>query len=429
MFNASETILFRTCRLCRSKLCCPLSRRYSSDLSHLIEDINSRPMRYFSDRIIATPTRLVKQTLPRITPFKDRFLLNASNLYPGHHLAYFPSKTETSSLLADGTDPYYSPGRPFNRCIWTGGTMEFLKPMPINSAPFTLTEQIVNARIEGQDDKQRVSMTIKRSIHPKHWALIRGSDAASDATRTCVAETRDLTFMRGKHPNRSTDEEHVSSKVLKPKVTPDVKQTLVPTPALLFRWSALTWNSHSIHLDKQHCQEVEGYQNLLVHGSLSALLILEVLDGHLTRWPGVLQKAGIEKISSFQYKNLAPLFAEEEMTICAKRKEDGPEGGSFDVWIEGRDGGYAVKGLVKTKKHDLEPPADIHQKESTSPATKASIEHDSTFIEGIRPVPYEPKASMPFRYNKEGKAKRQKPTRTPSGLAAQSSESEPPVKP
>ena len=107
--------------------------------------------------------------------------------------------------------------------------------------------------------------------------------------------------------------------------------SLTPTPSHLFRFSALTFNAHRIHLDPQYTREIEGHRNLLVHGPLSLVLMLSVLRSQL--------KIG-EMVLKFDYRNLAPLYVEEEMRICAKR--DGET--RFDVWIEGKEGGYAVKG-------------------------------------------------------------------------------------
>jgi hydroxyacyl-ACP dehydratase HTD2-like protein with hotdog domain len=114
---------------------------------------------------------------------------------------------------------------------------------------------------------------------------------------------------------------------------PDFAVTVKPTQSLLFRFSALTFNAHSIHLDPQYSREVEGHRNILVHGPLSLVLMLSVLRSQL-------KKGSI--IQAFDYRNLAPLYANEEMKICI-RKETG-RADKFDVWIEGREGGYAVKG-------------------------------------------------------------------------------------
>ena len=40
---------------------------------------------------------------------------------------------------------------------------------------------------------------------------------------------------------------------------PDFTFEFLPTPTTLFRFSALTFNAHFIHLDKQYAVEMEGY--------------------------------------------------------------------------------------------------------------------------------------------------------------------------
>jgi hydroxyacyl-ACP dehydratase HTD2-like protein with hotdog domain len=57
-----------------------------------------------------------------------------------------------------------------------------------------------------------------------------------------------------------------------------------------------------------------------------------------------------EMIMKFDYRNLAALFANEEMKICARKDQE--REGRFDVWIEGREGGYAAKGTAVVGKRD-----------------------------------------------------------------------------
>lgn len=99
----------------------------------------------------------------------------------------------------------------------------------------------------------------------------------------------------------------------------------------------MTFNAHSIHLDKEYTQNQEGYRNLLVHGPLTLTLLLSVLQRHL-------DGLGL-RVDHIEYKNLAPLFVEEQLTVCGKPKN---EDGTWDVWIEGPDGGLAVRGTVRT---------------------------------------------------------------------------------
>jgi 3-methylfumaryl-CoA hydratase len=58
--------------------------------------------------------------------------------------------------------------------------------------------------------------------------------------------------------------------------TGDEAVTLVPDAPLLFRFSALTYNTHRIHYDQEYATAVEAYPGLVVHGPLLALLLLEL---------------------------------------------------------------------------------------------------------------------------------------------------------
>ncbi len=62
-----------------------------------------------------------------------------------------------------------------------------------------------------------------------------------------------------------------------------------------------------------------------------------------------------ESVRRIEYRNLAPLYAGEPMRVCLRRNTnaaaaegaDGPGGErKWDVWVEGPDGGLAVKGVA-----------------------------------------------------------------------------------
>ncbi|HEY9416153.1 MAG TPA: hypothetical protein VIQ30_15435, partial [Pseudonocardia sp.] len=90
-----------------------------------------------------------------------------------------------------------------------------------------------------------------------------------------------------------------------------------PDPSLLFRFSALTYNTHRIHYDQPYATGVEGYPGLVVHGPLLALLALELPRRHL---PG-------EEVLEFSYRLRRPAFA--GATIVATSQA--PDG---DGWCE-----------------------------------------------------------------------------------------------
>lgn len=89
----------------------------------------------------------------------------------------------------------------------------------------------------------------------------------------------------------------------------------VPTgPELLFRMSALTYNTHRIHYDRPYATGVEGYPGLVVHGPLFALLGLEIARRHR---PDVA-------VREYAYRLTAPAF-------------DGP-----DLWVGGTPTGTGI---------------------------------------------------------------------------------------
>ena len=46
-------------------------------------------------------------------------------------------------------------------------------------------------------------------------------------------------------------------------------------PVLLFRYSALTFNGHRIHYDRDYVTKVEGYPGLIFHGPMQAAFLVE----------------------------------------------------------------------------------------------------------------------------------------------------------
>jgi 3-methylfumaryl-CoA hydratase len=83
-------------------------------------------------------------------------------------------------------------------------------------------------------------------------------------------------------------------------------------PVLLFRFSALTYNAHRIHYDRDYARQVEGYPGLVVHGPLQALLMAE-----LARRVSALPLA-----CEFSYRLVAPLFEGQGLIVSATVGDD-----------------------------------------------------------------------------------------------------------
>ena len=95
--------------------------------------------------------------------------------------------------------------------------------------------------------------------------------------------------------------------------------TLVPSEALLFRYSALTFNTHRIHYDLPYAQDVERYRGLVVHGPLIASLLLKL----------AAETYGENRLASFEFRAVSPAIAGESLHLAMRESDGAIELGSF----------------------------------------------------------------------------------------------------
>ncbi|KAK2797992.1 hypothetical protein FQN50_008988 [Emmonsiellopsis sp. PD_5] len=269
----------------------------------------------------------------------------------GHHLVYFPPQVPSSQLLPDGTDKLHFPGSPFNRRMWAGGWVRFYDeggPL-LNGQRAVCMEGIRDVSVKGKEGEEKIFVGVERRVavvgegeedeHVRERVWTENEDERGDSI---VVERRNLVFMRDRTPGEielAREAPAVPRKAARAPANPEFSHTLIPSRSLLFRYSALTFNAHSIHLNPGYAQNVEGYHDVLVHGPLTLTLMLTVIQNHLSNMGQIVR--GIE------YRNLAPLFVEQQMRICAKPKGSGA--GAWDIWVEG-GGGLAVKGTVHAEE-------------------------------------------------------------------------------
>jgi len=98
-----------------------------------------------------------------------------------------------------------------------------------------------------------------------------------------------------------------------PAVVPDISFTYLLTSPLLFRYSAPTFNAHKVHYDRLWTRTIKGHPDLLVHGPLSATLLIELAG----------QSDG--ELSKFEYRAVKPIYVDREVRCCGRWVE--AEGG------------------------------------------------------------------------------------------------------
>jgi len=99
----------------------------------------------------------------------------------------------------------------------------------------------------------------------------------------------------------------------------DAHRVLAPDPRLLFRFSALTFNTHRIHYDAPYARDVERYRGLVVHGPLMASLLLQLAASEL----------GDNRLTSFAFRGVSPAIADEPLHLVIRRSDEGLELGAF----------------------------------------------------------------------------------------------------
>jgi hydroxyacyl-ACP dehydratase HTD2-like protein with hotdog domain len=81
----------------------------------------------------------------------------------------------------------------------------------------------------------------------------------------------------------------------------------------LFRFSALTFNGHKIHYDKEWCRQVEGHRDCVVHGPLNLVNMVDF-------WRDVNGGSSFPK--RITYRATSPLYAGEKYRIVMDEEKE-----------------------------------------------------------------------------------------------------------
>ncbi|KAM0284969.1 hypothetical protein ACHAQH_001658 [Verticillium albo-atrum] len=224
------------------------------------------------------------------------------------------------------------------RRMWAGGEVCFRsdweKELPLDGREVICTEGVEDVRLSGEGEKAKAFVDV--------WRRYRVTDH-EDVT-PAIEERRTLVFMPEVDPLAGKASLPKSPpRIVKAPHAPDYSFALTPNRALLANFSALTYNAHSIHLDRS-LTLAEGHRELLVHGPLTLTLMFAALRGKL----GAVD----EGVRRLEYRNVGPLYCGEELRVCVRGKssrgDEAADEKRWDVWVEGPGGGMAVKGTATT---------------------------------------------------------------------------------
>ena len=80
----------------------------------------------------------------------------------------------------------------------------------------------------------------------------------------------------------------------------------------LFRFSALTFNTHLVHYDRTWAREVEGLSDLLVHGPLTRIVLMDAARRHTPD----------RSARALQLRSVAPIFVNQPVRIVGSNDGD-----------------------------------------------------------------------------------------------------------
>jgi 3-methylfumaryl-CoA hydratase len=104
----------------------------------------------------------------------------------------------------------------------------------------------------------------------------------------------------------------LGAKPAPPSLPPGKSIVVTPDEVTLFQYSALGFNTHRIHFDRDYARGVEGHPDLVVNGGLATLLATEFLRRDLSLM-----------LTSLSARHLAPLYVGRPLTILLQRLATG----------------------------------------------------------------------------------------------------------
>jgi 3-methylfumaryl-CoA hydratase len=199
------------------------------------------------------------------------------------------------------------------RRMWAGSRITIHRDL-ILGQPITRTSTI--AKIAEKDGKagRMVFVTVRHETAGAYGPLME--------------EEQDIVYLP--MPERFSPPEPVAA-----PTPPDWTEPRPFDPVLLFRFSALTFNGHRIHYDRDYATAVEKYPGLVVHGPLQALLLHEAGRARANR-----------PVAGFAFRGVRPLFDFDAATLNGRAREDG----GLDLYTAQDDGYVCMTATMRFRE-------------------------------------------------------------------------------
>ncbi|WP_285657140.1 MaoC family dehydratase N-terminal domain-containing protein [Actinomycetospora sp. NBRC 106375] len=248
----------------------------------------------------------------------DPVAAEADPLPPMWHWFGFLAHPRQDELGDDGHPAagHFLPRIPDRRRMIAGGRLRMASPMRVGES-LTRHSSLIRADVKHGRSGEMLLVTVR-------------DEYARDDGDVLVTEESDIVYRsqtpgqaRGiGYPEAASSDEPSAEAVV-----------LVPDATLLFRFSALTYNTHRIHYDEPYVTGVEGYPGLVVHGPLLALVLLEIPRRHRPD----------RSVTAFDYRLSRPAFAGSRLVA----DHDGEPSGDELAVTAGVPGAPSISGTIR----------------------------------------------------------------------------------
>jgi len=202
----------------------------------------------------------------------------------------------------DSPDSFLPPV-PLPRRMWASSKVEFFAPLILGEA-VSRTSRITSITEKSGGSGQLVFVDVAHETFGEAGLAVR--EVQSIVYRDAAASDAPLS------PPVVSDETFDASGW-------GSHRMLFPSTPLLFRFSALTFNSHRIHYDLPYAQDAERYRGLVVHGPLTATLLLDFARREL----------GDNALANLAFRGLSPAICGEVLHLVMRAQDDTIELGAF----------------------------------------------------------------------------------------------------
>lgn len=231
-------------------------------------------------------TRPALRRIAALLDMADTDFPDGGPVPPHWYAMFFPEIARQSELGLDGhpRKGEFLPPVPLPRRMFAGRRVRFDGTLHVGDRA-TKRSEIVAITPKAGRSGAMVFVTIRHVI--------------SVATAPVITEEQDVVYRAAVRP-----EAPMAAPQPAP-VEPTWQETVTPTPTLLFRYSAITFNGHRIHYDADYARDEEGYPGLVMNGGLTLLLLLQAAARATGRVP-----AGVS------VRNVRPLFVGGTVTLA-----------------------------------------------------------------------------------------------------------------